>query len=1233
MAQPGKVYDENDEQPVRNPDLLRQEGYEPKDDVREGSAKGQSLGPSLLRKAESKKGGGAGIAGGVSGKPGAVEETTEASPTSKIQLLRGKLRLSESQKKKALIGGGATGGVIGAIILVFTAIIPLKIEHMVNNLENHFFASSHNALKKETDKIFENYAKRILKARKECVGGIITKGCAPSLFQNGTPVKNLYNAWHNGKLEDKLSSDYGIEFGYDKNKTQYYMKTPHMTNPEVDGKISDATVGVGTGTIDDSTDLFKDFSPVSRQALRDEVSASFQNETLWTRVNMRFKVGRLLEEKYGIRRCVVFCKAKDLKDDLVSKLSAQINAAKLSAIDRVITPRSKTLGDALKCLLVTDLITSTDGPKCSVLKTKTKDTCTDGVDCEAPGEPLSDQEVSLEGELSAEAANGELLAETTDEAVTLTAEESTIGDAGGLVADEIATEVAPEVAADIAPITEESSIPFADIIAAIQLARKSISFLEGLQTVSPQLKKWIYLTNSVSAVTMFNLYRSYSDEIKSGHANPVEVGSFVNSLGPGDQNSKTCKLSDMKTPCPSETEKGGTASAESTPAYQALVENQPISSTNSSFTDLLTPTAFADTTCSNGWPIPAGQTTCPPNVVDNSTYSSSDYKCNNNQPIPKGELVCPEEKLDSCDALNSLVVGKACLVFQYIHDFIKNDPVLQFMFTITDIYNKYIGVILDIFQSGFSWALGILAKIGSWACGISSVIVDEIAGFPFCEFNSAVASVEKAAVKAIFNFLAEWLLPNPVGLNMSGGRTFDVMASGADVSGNEYAHHGLGGVELTPQQSTAIINEQNNYDLRVFQQKPLFARIFDTTSDYSLISRVAVAMPTGLGLSTIQSTLASLLSNPLGLFTRGLASFIAPIKVSAATPTAFADPFGITQYGYLDQDIPANPDQYWQDNCQDYNPNAPGKFTSNYNNEANKSSNLDPSNMPTNKFDPTLPSDGTDPCLLIQAAAGSAGGIFDTQLGTPNSLLTKDDLYDSNASAPATPANKNIYIIGDTLSCGMRDSGNLAAGLTAAGWTVSKINCTAGITTGNSIPNLNADAALVKSSGTVIVELGINNCNLASGPPTCDSAGFQAQQSQMIAAINAINPTAIISWMNVYSAKSNVYQSINKVIVDQSSVLKYNVIDWATAAFSGGYTFDPALGVQPSDYTKMATWFSGQIGAPLALNNQPNIVAQALQSENPPKSTFFANIWNKVNVFSKTLFRPIKTLDTLWRLN
>src|SRR5213079_3294568 len=113
------------------------------------------------------------------------------------------------------------------------------------------------------------------------------------------------------------------------------------------------------------------------------------------------------------------------------------------------------------------------------------------------------------------------------------------------------------------------------------------------------------------------------------------------------------------------------------------------------------------------------------------------------------------------------------------------------------------------------------------------------------------------AIQPFFQQLLNSVVPNPFGTNMSGGRTFDMMAAGSDVSGNDYAHTGLGGRQLNDQQVAETINQQQEQAKQGFDRQSLFARMFSTDSQYSLVSKLALAMPLSRQ-AVIQNGFASL---------------------------------------------------------------------------------------------------------------------------------------------------------------------------------------------------------------------------------------------------------------------------------------------------------------------------------------------------------------------------------------
>ncbi|HEY5442673.1 MAG TPA: hypothetical protein VIJ68_03985 [Candidatus Saccharimonadales bacterium] len=493
-------------------------------------------------------------------------------------------------------------------------------------------------------------------------------------------------------------------------------------------------------------------------------------------------------------------------------------------------------------------------------------------------------------------------------------------------------------------IGEANAQSAADKIPIIGWLNLAAQLINGANDIGPKAKKLDYVLGIGAAVNMFVLYQTYADEIHTGHANATQVGSMVGSLNGGNNG-------DSNDP-----EMGGTASAEEAPVYNSLInKNTAPSITGSLLGSILPAKASAATVGSK-----------------NSAFGP--YLCNNNKPVPSGQLVCPEE-----------VFGGGNAVANSVTDFLTNTPVVGAITTMAQAWRSTFGAISQFAGGILGDAMNLASKPANAACDASNAT-----GIPlpsqFERYCKARDLIKKASPD-IIRGVATALLPDPFGTNMSGGRKVDMMAAGADGEGNTYAQVGLGAKKVTPAVSGAIYQQQQDEAKRQFDQQPLFARMFDTNSQFSLVSSLAMAVPLNLG-SSLASGFASLLSNPFGALGNGFASIFSG-KTSAAVTAS--DPFGIPQYAYPSGSIPNDPVKYWGQHCSD-NPAQAYQSDADYAahswNQAN-SSTIDPDNgMPE--------SDATNPCLLIKASVGAAGGLFDS------TLLTKEDLGQVNASGPAS---------------------------------------------------------------------------------------------------------------------------------------------------------------------------------------------------------------------------------------
>jgi len=255
-------------------------------------------------------------------------------------------------------------------------------------------------------------------------------------------------------------------------------------------------------------------------------------------------------------------------------------------------------------------------------------------------------------------------------------------------------------------------------------------------------------------------------------------------------------------------------------------------------------------------------------------------------------------------------------------------------------------------------AVSLIAKVGLGAIGLACDLI------PQC---SSLGNDIQGMIKSFAQWLTDNLIQSPFtatdgSSNISGGRTFDMMAAGADASNNESCETELGCQQISNQQVAEIRDQQTEEEKTQFDSQPFFARLFSTTSPYSLVSRIAVAFPTTNPVTSFGQWFGDLVSDPFGKMATAFSDIFAADKAFAATP-AQPDPFGIPQYGYPTNDpvFTDNPQTYWDDNCQgDY-------MTAWLNSQTTDADGNSIASSPNN-------------CLLISASVQSAGAMFNTSL-------------------------------------------------------------------------------------------------------------------------------------------------------------------------------------------------------------------------------------------------------------
>jgi len=885
---------------------------------------------------------------------------------SKRDILNLKKAFTRKNAKRGGIVAGLSAVLIGGGGGLYMSLAPLKVEHMVSNMRQRFFSSSENALEKQTDRLLGRYIiKHVLPSYKRCKGGTINKSCRVPTIDGTNPVSRLYRTWSDVRLENKLATSYGIEFEFNNKSNSWKLKSPG-----IDGDVDIGKDGEKFDSI---------FRESGRSEMRSAIREATANETRWKKTYVRYKVGGLLERKYGIKRCIVFCGTRDKANDSIDNKK---NKVKHIIADRVLKNRASMMGAVMECLIEpTCKPEDTDPPT---------EAGTDGTESDFDSEARAERE-RIAGEFKVE----------PDE---LSKSYKEISEKGykAYMLDKMLVKIGISASSK----TALKAVPYVGWVFA------GADVINVLNHAGPAIKKLSYATNAAASVQLFMTYSTYADEIHTGEVDPRVVGSFNDSLGSGNKGTDV------------DPAKGGTANAEITPLYQDIMNNKQSRARNITLNDGLFKSASAA-------------------APYTSVYPKGSYTCDGDKPVPEGKKVCDEE-----------VLGKGSTVADDVSAAFDQPGMAELSFLAEQV-GKVSGVVGDV-------ANKILQKIP----GV------EAAGDKMAEL-----------INPIMENLINKVIPDPFGTSMSGGRTFNMMAAGADVAGNEYAQNGLGGQKLTNEEVAQIRNEQLQNKDQEFARKSFYARTFDTDSDQSMVSRVAIAMPFGKQ-SQMQSGFASL-ANPLKTVSSGLASMFS--GRAFAEVDVQDDPFGVVQYGYPEGTIPDDAEAYWDANCVDDGVKGYKNDNSWYQAAADSEPD-EKTGMPVNTT--------TNPCMLIKAATGALGGAYDQSNLTEEDLANLSGSEDSGASESAggTIDMATLYESSVDIACadGTEDAG-VQDGYTD-GNKVKIRTCT--ISNAPSAASDSVNGKLVMNSRVSKVVFDMFKDAKAAGVDTTVSSGFRTFATQ-----------------------------------------------------------------------------------------------------------------------------------------
>lgn len=452
--------------------------------------------------------------------------------------------------------------------------------------------------------------------------------------------------------------------------------------------------------------------------------------------------------------------------------------------------------------------------------------------------------------------------------------------------------------------------------------------------------------------------------------------------------------------------------------------------------------------------------------------------------------------------------------------------------------------------------------------------------------NASTSVIQGIITAQLIDSLIGWLSGQQVTADAAGALLGSQANYGVKLAANDAAiAHGA--QALTPRQTAALKADQAATIKADFQQKSLFARYFSLTEPNSLASK---ALYENDNVREPMSNVASLFSAPLNLFS-SFANILTP-KTQAAEPFDYGFPtFGFALEKMEDerfQDPYHNADLI-EPRLEELNSRYKKCFSTTVDPKTfvlttGKSARYDEISSPANncKNPGATFSDGTTELdrysfYLADITAGKSMACYDGDEASCRELG-----FPGANSTPSQSANGNVYVLGDSLTVGMRDIGGLTQALQKQGWNptiaaecgrhlASNGNNCAGKPVFGGLQQIDqpADNAAVKNAGAVIVGLGTND----PGSPA-----FGNNVKTMVDKIKALNPNAKIYWINLFSTdgKAPTYQAMNSTLNSLATTSGIKVIDWSKHAPTiNAY---PPGAYHPRDYKGMANFVVSQLG-------------------------------------------------------
>ena len=235
----------------------------------------------------------------------------------------------------------------------------------------------------------------------------------------------------------------------------------------------------------------------------------------------------------------------------------------------------------------------------------------------------------------------------------------------------------------------------------------------------------------------------------------------------------------------------------------------------------------------------------------------------------------------------------------------------------------------------------------------------------------------------------------------------------------------------------------------------------------------------------------------------------------------------------------------------------------------------------------------------------SNGSMANAQMSEAQRKLYESGVYyydidGGNICFPSSSQNNtfggspggSIYVLGDSLTVGMRDQGSLSDKLIATGWEPTKINGLGAQMVDWGTDQVELDGEIIANSDSILIGLGTNNIGdvvAGSSPVDGGREDVEEDMQRLVSTVKGNNPDITIYWTTVFmngGSYTTDYGTFNKdiarpilneAIENIAARNNISIIPWGTSSEAENLVSD---GFHPiGDYPAMSDYIVAQLNS------------------------------------------------------